>query len=303
LLPCYPPPATRQDGRQEGRTRHGHHPPERQLAAETLAGSDAADLIYGAAPALVSSATPAFSTVATGLGALVFATAAPGDATTLHLVDRTGVVRALDLATGTARTVLNIAAQVESGGEQGLLGLAFHPDFALNRKLYVFVSLDDGDRIAPQVLREYVMAADGMVDVATARDLLTVPQTPYDNHKGGWIGFGPDGMLHIATGDGGGGGDPLRTGQDPNDLLGSILRIDVDADGFPADPTRNYAIPADNPFVASGGAPEVWAYGLRNPWRDSFERGTGTLWIADVGQGRREEVSLGTAGGNHGWSL
>jgi Ca2+-binding RTX toxin-like protein len=279
------------------------NPIDGTLAAEFLSGSRGADLIYGAAPALVAAGAPGLVPVATGLGTAVFATAAPGDAGRLFVVEKAGVITSLDLAGGTISPVLDISAEVNRAGEQGLLGLAFHPEFHLNGRLFLFFSNLAGDT----VLREYAMdpADRGRVLPGSGRDLLTVAQPgDFQNHKAGWIGFGPDDMLHVATGDGGGGGDPLGTGQDPNDLLGSILRIDVDApDAFPADPTRNYAIPADNPFAAGGGAPEVWAYGLRNPYRDGFDRGTGLLWIGDVGQGRREEIDIGAPGANYGWAL
>jgi hypothetical protein len=123
--------------------------------------------------------------------------------------------------------------------------------------------------------------------------VLTIDQpSQFTNHKGGWLGFGPDGKLYIASGDGGGGGDPLGSGQNYNTLIGKMLRIDVDTDGFPAGPARNYAIPADNPFVGAPGLDEIWAGGLRNPWRNSFDRATGQLFIADVGQGARQEIKL-----------
>ncbi len=275
---------------------------EGTLAAESLRGTGRDDLILGTDPALVTAGAPALQQVASGLGTAVFATAMPGDSGRLLVLDKTGVIRSLDVATGQVQTFLNISAQVSPAGEQGLLGLAFHPEFHRNGKFYVFFSNLAGDT----VLREYTMdpANPGAPLLSSARDLLTVPQPgDFTNHKAGWIGFGPDGMLLIATGDGGGGGDPLNTGQNPNDLLGAILRIDVNGDDFPADATRNYRIPADNPFVAGGGAAEVWAYGLRNPYRAGFDRGTGELWIGDVGQGRREEVDIGASGANFGWPL
>jgi glucose/arabinose dehydrogenase len=271
------------------------------LAADTLNGTARADLIEGAAAGLTTAAPVSFATVASSLGRALFAAAAPGESGALLVLDKVGVIRRVDTATGSVQPFLDIRAHVNASGEQGLLGLAHHPDFAENGLFYVFFSNLAGDT----VLREYRMdpADPGRVLLSSARDLLVVPQPgTATNHKAGWIGFGPDGKLYLATGDGGGGGDPLGTGQDPSDLLGSILRLDVASDGFPADPARNYAIPADNPFATGGGAPEVWAYGLRNPFRNSFDQGTGTLWIADVGQGRREEINLGAAGANYGWS-
>lgn len=141
-------------------------------------------------------------------------------------------------------------------------------------------------------------------DPTSAALLLTIGQ-PQSKHNGGWIGFGPDGMLYIATGDGGGSGDPGGNGQDNSVLLGKILRIDPNADDFPGDPDRNYAIPAGNPFAGGGGAPEIWATGLRNPFRASCDRMTGDLYIGDVGQNAIEEIDLapaGTGGLNFGWS-
>jgi Ca2+-binding RTX toxin-like protein len=274
------------------------------LGADNLLGTRAGDLIQGHAPLAASTAPPSFTTIATGLGASLFATSAPGDSGLLYVLDKFGTIRVVDSATGQARSTpfLDINAEIVTAREQGLLGMAFHPDFGANGKFYVFFSNLAGDT----VLREYTVdpADPDRALPASARDILTVPQPGlFENHKGGWIGFDAAGMLNIAVGDGGGANDPSNTGQNPNDLLGSILRIDVNGDDFPADPTRNYAIPADNPFVAGGGAPEVWAYGLRNPYRDSFDRGTGDLWIGDVGQLLFEEVNIGVAGGNFGWDL
>ncbi len=267
------------------------------LAGESLGSTSRDDLILGAAPGLVTAAPAGLTQVGSGLGALVFGTAAPGEGGRLHLLDRNGLMLGFDPATGRSETLLDIRAEVNTGGERGLLGLAFHPDHAQNGLFYVFFSNLAGDT----VLREYRME-EGSVVAGSARTLLTVPQPGFSNHKAGWIGFGPDGMLYLATGDGGGGGDPLGTGQNPNDLLGAILRIDVDRDGFAGDAARNYAIPDGNPFTAGGGAPEVWAYGLRNPYRNGFDAGTGELWIADVGQDRREEINIGAPGANFGWN-
>jgi Ca2+-binding RTX toxin-like protein len=269
---------------------------------ETLRGTARGDLITGQAPLSASTTAPGFTQlVAGGLGTALFACAAPGDAGLLYVLDKAGIIRTVNTTTGAVTgTLLNIDPQVSSAGEQGLLGMAFHPDFWANGKFYLFFSKNDGDSL----VREYRVdpANPDAVLAGSARDILTIPQPgSASNHKAGWIGFGPDGMLYVATGDGGGGGDPLGTGQNPNDLLGSILRIDVNGDGFPADAARNYAIPAGNPFAAGGGAPEVWAYGLRNPFRDSFDRGDGRLWIADVGQDSVEEVDIGAPGANFGW--
>jgi glucose/arabinose dehydrogenase len=268
--------------------------------AEVLVGTPAGDVMTGAAAGATAGTAPGLATVATGLGRATFGVALPGDGGRMLVSDQTGVLRSVDLASGAATTVLDISPEVTPAGEQGLIGVAAHPGFWANGRIFVFFSNTAGDT----VLREYRVdpGDQGVVLPGSGRDLLTVPQPgDFTNHKGGWIGFGPDGALYVATGDGGGAGDPLGTGQNPNDLLGAILRIDVDADGFPADPGRNYAIPAGNPFAAGGGAPEVWAYGFRNPYRASFDRGAETLWIADVGQGAREEVDIGAPGANYGW--
>lgn len=272
-------------------------------AGESLAGTVRGDIIYGASPFAAATA-PSLSPVASGLGTALFALSSPGDGSTMLVVAKSGLVQSVDLATGAVSPTafLNLVGQVSTGGEQGLLGMAFHPDAARNGLFYVYLSNLAGDT----EVREYrVDPADPTRALpASGRVLLTIDQPAFQNHKGGWLGFDAAGKLLVAVGDGGGGGDPQGTGQNPNDLLGSILRIDIDTDGFPGDPARNYAIPADNPFAAGvGGAPEVWAYGLRNPFRNSVDDATGTLWIGDVGQDRREEVNIGAPGANYGWAI
>jgi glucose/arabinose dehydrogenase len=193
---------------------------------------------------------------------------------------------------------LDISSLVVAGGEQGLLGLAFHPDFDSNGKFYVNYTDRNGDT----VVAEYRVhsANPDRADPTSARTLLRIDQ-PYANHNGGGVEFGPDGYLYIATGDGGSGGDPMGNGQNRQTLLGKLLRIDVDATSG----TRPYGIPDDNPFVGQSDAhAEIWAYGLRNPWRFSFDNGT--LWIADVGQDELEEVNRASAdegGINYGWNI
>lgn len=192
---------------------------------------------------------------------------------------------------------LDIVGKVDSlNSEQGLLGLAFHPDYAHTGLIFVNYTDLNGNTV---IARFHVSADDpNRVDPASEVDLLHVDQ-PYANHNGGGLAFGPDGFLYIGLGDGGLGGDPLGNGQNLHTLLGKMLRIDVDH----GDP---YAIPADNPFAQGGGLPEIWAYGLRNPWRFSFDSQTGGLYIADVGQDAWEELDVlpaGTPGGiNFGWS-
>ncbi len=193
-----------------------------------------------------------------------------------------------------ATELLDITDRVSSRrSEEGLLGLALDPTNAAH--LYVYYSAADPRR---SVVSRFTLAADrSRVDPDSELVILEVEQ-PYANHNGGQIAFGPDGYLYIGLGDGGAAGDPLGSGQDTSTLLGSILRIDVSQSG----PTRLYAIPPDNPFVSGGGRGEIWAYGLRNPWRFSFDRDTGELWTGDVGQNRWEEIDLIQRGGNYGWN-
>ena len=193
-----------------------------------------------------------------------------------------------------ATELLDITDRVSSRrSEEGLLGLALDP--ADEQRLYVYYSAADPRR---SVVSRFMLAADqSRVDPDSELVILEVEQ-PYANHNGGQIAFGPDGYLYIGLGDGGSAGDPLGSGQDTSTLLGSILRIDVSQ----AAPERRYAIPPDNPFAAGGGRGEIWAYGLRNPWRFSFDRNTGELWAGDVGQNRWEEIDLIQRGGNYGWN-
>lgn len=242
--------------------------------------------------------------VATGLTQPDFVTAPPGDADRLFIVEKTGQIDILDLQNGQIQPspFLDLSHQVSTAGEQGLLGLAFDPDFAQNGRFFVdFTDLQGNTEI-----RSYHVSSTNpnLADPTSGQAVMTIPQPQgLTDHKAGWIGFGPDGMLYIATGDGGGEGDPLGNGQNLHSLLGKMLRIDVNHDGFPTDPTKNYAIPADNPFVGQNADPEIWALGLRNPWRDSFDPTTGKLIIADTGQDHWEEVDLGAPGANYGWNV
>ena len=242
--------------------------------------------------------------VATGLSQPVFAGAPPGDTSRLFIVERTGLVRILDLATNTILPTpfLDLRSQITTVGEGGLLGLAFDPNYAQNGFIYVdFTNAADDTEI-----RRYQVAAGdpNRIDPASQTLILTVDQPAgLTNHKAGWLDFGPDGYLYVSLGDGGGGGDPNRNGQNPDTLLGSMLRLDVRGDAFPADPNRNYAIPPDNPFVGVAGADEIFALGLRNPFRNSFDRELGDFYIADVGQNRFEEIDIGRRGANYGWNV
>jgi glucose/arabinose dehydrogenase len=238
-------------------------------------------------------------TVATGLAFPLYLTAPPGDGARLFVVEKGGKIRAIKNGALLAAPFLDLTGQVSTGGEQGLLGLAFDPQYAANGRFYVNYTDSAGDTV---VARYRVSSDPDRADPSVDRVLLTVDQ-PYANHNGGHLAFGPDGMLYIGLGDGGSGGDPHGHGQSRADLLGSLLRIDVR-------PAGAYAIPPDNPFVGQPGArPELWDYGLRNPWRFSHDRANGDLYIADVGQNRREEVNVAPAasgggkGLNYGWNV
>ena len=217
----------------------------------------------------------------------------------LFVVEQTGAIRIVRGGEVAPDPFLDISALISAGGERGLLGLAFHPRFESNRRLYINYTDTLGDTVVAE-LRASASDPD-RADPTTMRVLLRIDQ-PFPNHNGGHVAFGPDGYLYIASGDGGSAGDPLGNGQDTSSLLGKLLRIDVDAAGG----GRPYGIPEDNPFADGGGAPEVWAYGLRNPWRFSFDEPAGKLWVADVGQDAVEEVNRAPAkrgGLNYGWNV
>ena len=221
----------------------------------------------------------------------------------IFVVEQAGVIRVFqnnpDVAT--AEVFLDIQNRVRSGGEMGLLGLAFHPDYADNGFFYVNYTTGSGSRRRTVISRFSVSATDPNRADPNSELILLEIQQPFSNHNGGMMQFGPDGYLYIAVGDGGSGGDPQNHGQNPKTLLGSILRIDVDQ---PSD-GRNYGIPADNPFAGNteGLREEIWAYGLRNPWRFSIDPVTGQLWAGDVGQNAREEIDLVEGGKNYGWRI
>ena len=244
-----------------------------------------------------STPTLALTQVASGLGGALYVTAPPGDTTRIFVVQQSGAIRIVRNDTLLTTPFLNLSSIISSGGERGLLSMAFHPNYASNRQFFVDYTAPNG---ALTVARYLVNATNpNVADPASGVVLLSIPHSANSNHNGGLVTFGPDGYLYIGTGDGGGGGDPDDNGQDSTVLLGKILRIDVDG-------TPPYAIPPTNPFVGRPpAAPEVWAYGLRNPWRFSFDRTTHDLYIADVGQNRYEEVDFWAAGGpagrNYGW--
>ena len=249
---------------------------------------------------LVGAGTPAGAKTAIGLDRVVdgltrplFATPAGDGSGRLFVVEQAGRIRIVGQGRVLEPPFLDLSELVRSGGERGLLGLAFHPDFATNRRFFVdYTREPDG---ATVIAEYHAAAASANRADPLGRVLLTVAQ-PYANHNGGMLAFGPDGDLYIGLGDGGSGGDPGNRAQNPNELLGKILRIDVDS-------ARPYAIPPGNPFANGGGRAEIYALGLRNPWRFAFDRADGRLIAGDVGQNRVEEVDVIERGGNYGWPV
>ena len=220
----------------------------------------------------------------------------------LFVVEKRGLIKVIDSGSTLATPFLDIRASVGTDGERGLLGLAFHPKFEINRKFYVYYTRPSG-RL---VVQEYKasLGNPNVADPASARTILTIAH-PASNHNGGNLAFGRDGYLYIGTGDGGGAGDPSNHAQDKGSLLGKLLRINIDH----TDGTRAYLRPPSNPYVGEPGLNEIWSRGLRNPWRFSFDRANGDLWIGDVGQSKWEEVDRSTVshgagkGKNFGWRV
>jgi glucose/arabinose dehydrogenase len=240
----------------------------------------------------------ALELVASGLNFPLYLTAPDGDPR-LFIVEKGGTIRIVKDGALLPNPFLDISGRVSTGSEQGLLGLAFHPQYATNGRFLVHYTDAAGET---QVSGFRVSGDPDVADAATEVSILQADQ-PFPNHNGGQLLFGPDGHLYVMLGDGGSAGDPGGRGQSLADLLGSILRIDPLDEG-------GYSVPPDNPFVGTAGArPEVWSYGLRNPWRATFDPATGDLYIADVGQGRWEEVDVSTSadgagrGLNFGWNL
>ncbi len=249
-----------------------------------------------------------FTLVTNGVGAPVQVTYAPGDSSRLFVVSQGGTIRIVKNGTLLGTPFLSIGTLTSDGGEQGLLSMAFDPDYATNGYFYVYYTNNIAIPGDLTLARYHVSGNPDVADPASADILLVVPHPTNANHNGGQLAFGPDGYLYMGTGDGGSGGDPLDNAQNKNVLLGKLLRLDVHGTG--ATPcgqagVRDYAIPADNPFVGADGCDEVWAYGLRNPWRWSFDREAGDLLIGDVGQNAWEEIDFtpaSSAGGeNYGW--
>jgi glucose/arabinose dehydrogenase len=262
--------------------------PTRATGAPTSAPATPAPTAAATPTPGSSASTPIALTVdpvADDFGPLTFVTGSGDGSGDLYVVEQEGIITILR-ASGDRTSFLDISDRVGAGGERGLLGLAFHPDFASNGRYFVNYT----DKQGNTVVSEFGAGA------STERVLLTIEQ-PFPNHNGGMLAFGSDGYLYIGTGDGGAGGDPQGNGQALGTLLGKILRIDVDS----GDP---YGIPADNPFIDSA-RPEIWDLGMRNPWRFSFDRETGAMFIGDVGQGDQEEIDVeaaGDGGHNYGWN-
>jgi glucose/arabinose dehydrogenase len=237
--------------------------------------------------------------IAAGLSFPLYLTAPPGDLHRLFIVEKTGAIRVVKDGALLPNPFLNLSGQVSGGSEQGLLGLAFPPDYATTGRFVVHYTDPAGDTR----LSIFQVSSDpDIADGASEQVILTASQ-PFSNHNGGQIAFGPDGFLYLGLGDGGGANDPGGRGQDLSDLLGSILRLDVQSG-------TSYTVPPDNPFVGQAAArPEVWSYGLRNPWRFSFDRMTEDLYIADVGQDHFEEIDVAPTsagrgkGVNYGWKI
>lgn len=250
-----------------------------------------------------------FETIATGFSQPTDITGAGDGSERLFVTEKSGLIRIIDQTDNSILSTpfLNLSGQILTNSERGVLGIAFHPDFATNGEFFVnYISDGTGSPSPGQtVVSRFTVSppSSNAASLGTEEVLITISQ-PFANHNAGDLAFGPDGFLYIPTGDGGSGGDPEDNGQDPQSLLGKMLRIDVDA--TPASGGPNYVIPADNPFVGNNSVrDEIWALGLRNPWRISFDRVTGDLWIGDVGQNAREEVDFqpasSTGGENYGW--
>ena len=253
----------------------------------------------GAGPPPATSNSLRLQTVTAVLSSPVFLTAPTGDVGRVFIVEQGGLIRILNSLDGTPRATpfLDVAGLIVTGGERGLLGMAFDPNYAGNGRFYIYYTNTAGDI----VIARYGVSTNPDIANAGAQAILkTIAHPTNQNHNGGMLAFGPDGCLYAGIGDGGGSGDPNGNAQNTNSLLGKILRLD---------PETGSACGTDNPFAnGTGGAPEVWSFGLRNPWRFSFDRSTGVLYIGDVGQDQREEVDavVGPNAGqgvNFGWNI
>jgi len=236
--------------------------------------------------------------VAQGLREPVHIAVAPDGSGRLYVVEQAGVVRVVERGQVRAEPFLDIRSQVESGGEKGLLSIAFHPRYHDNGLFFLDYTASDAAGLHTRISR-WRRATTERADPKSETLLLHIAQ-PYRNHNGGQLAFGPDGYLYIGMGDGGSANDPQGHAQNPGSLLGKLLRIDVDR----AEGAQPYGVPPDNPFVTKKGyRPEIWALGLRNPWRFSFDARSGALWLADVGQDQVEEIDIIRKGGNYGWNV
>ena len=270
-----------------------------QLAGPALAQPAPPSPAAPEATSALSAGQVRITEVAGGLSSPVGVVNAGDGTNRLFIVEQRGTVRVFQnnaLKSGFFLDIRGIAGGFTNGGERGLLGLAFHPDFESNHKLFAYYTENGGDLVITQLTAN---SGNTAVSASTADPLITIEHSSHPNHNGGQLLFGPDGYLYIFTGDGGGAGDPDENGQDKNATLGKVLRIEPNLDG-------GFTTPSDNPFDGSTpGNDAVWDYGMRNPWRASFDRANGTLWIADVGQGLYEEINrepaTSSGGLNYGW--
>ena len=269
------------------------------LLAMASPGCDTGPVIPGPGTPPPAATGARLREVAIGLESPLFLTSPPGELNRLFVVEKTGKIRIIRDEALVPTPFLDLSGKVSNGSEQGLLGLAFHPQYAGNGLFLVNYTNTSGDT---RVSLFRVSADPDRADPASEQVILAVDQ-PFSNHNGGMVVFGPDGKLYIGLGDGGSGGDPQNNGQSRGTLLGKILRLEVSATG-------QVSVPSDNPFVGQSGIrPEIWSYGLRNPWRFSFDRSTGDLYIGDVGQNAREEINVSTdvaqfgRGRNYGWRI
>jgi len=272
--------------------------PSRRAACAAIFALSCAFAHAGADPALT------VELVADGFDSPLYVVAPPGDTERLMVLEQfTGRVELIKNGQAQQTPFLDLGSIISTdAGERGLLGLAFHPEYQTNGRFFVNYTNTSGNT----VVAEYGVSANpDIANPAAVQQIIGYFQ-PFGNHNAGWMGFGPDGYLYISSGDGGSANDPGERAQDiTNQLLGKILRLDVESDAFPGDSARNYAIPASNPFVGVTGDDEIWAYGLRNAWRCSFDRETGDFYVADVGQDEFEEINFQLAasdgGENYGW--
>jgi glucose/arabinose dehydrogenase len=242
----------------------------------------------------------ALSLVVTGLTSPLDLESPDDGSGRLFAVEQGGRIKIIQNGSVLSPPFLDISSKIATGGEMGLLGVTFHPNFSVSRKFYVNYVRTQAGQIQ-SVIAEYSLASatSNQVDATTERILLTVDQVGnFTNHKAGELAFGADGFLYFGLGDGGSGGDPNGNGQNKQTLLGKLMRIDVDGTSG----GLQYRIPSDNPFASGGGLPEIYAYGFRNPWRFSFDRPSNRFFVADVGQGSFEEVDVVQKSGNYGWN-